>query len=150
MKRRKVLLDLNNQRVVAQSCPGDSWKWCISLEKVFFTSSAATVEKHGCWELCLWLGVTPLAPLSCQFFHGAQEQSCCNKSWGCCVFRANPPPFSHLLQSLFYSPYPLFTQPWVMALPCWHLQIATAGVFIASAIKEYVTNPCESPLNIWV
>lgn len=63
MKRREeVLVDLSNQRVVTQHCPGDTWKSCIYFEKVSFNRSVAAVEKHGYCELLFVVVNDPTCP----------------------------------------------------------------------------------------
>lgn len=136
MKRREVLVDLSNQRVVTQHCPGGTWKSCIYFEKVSFNRSVAAVEKHGYCELLFVVVNDPTCPSLLTVFPRSTLTGLLKHIHGAvpCVSE-NPPPVSHLIQSLLYSPHPLFAQSRATALPCWHLQTATAQVFIASAIK---------------
>lgn len=102
-------MDLSNQRVVTQHCPGDIWKSCIYFEKVLFNRNVAAVEKHGYCELLVVND--PTCPSLLTVFPRSTLIGLLKPTHGAvpCVSE-NPPPVSHLLQSVLCSPHPLFAQ----------------------------------------
>lgn len=91
-------MDLNNQKVVTQHCPGDIWKSCIYFEKVVFNRSVAAVEEHGHCELLFVAGNALLCPSPLAVC------SMKNKSTGLVLVPVKIP----LLQSPLCSPQPVF------------------------------------------